>query len=182
MKKLLYLIVFLPSLCFGVQPFFAGTAANALRVNNDTNLKISTITFSNGSQQTTAYKVLFSSFVYVDTAYGETNSTNFIPLVGGHWITFTTNGGTRVMFGANLQCNSNALAVTTHDVFIDGVDQNVPMLGMKNAAGASINLSMTGLSSVLAAGSHTIDIRMKVDNATYTSYVPFYNLWVKEIQ
>ena len=33
MKRLLYLIAFIPSLCFAAAPFFQGTAANALHAN-----------------------------------------------------------------------------------------------------------------------------------------------------
>ena len=191
MKKLLYLIFLLPSYCFcAPQPFFAGTAANALHANiadgltAGTTATFTTLGFPDGSRQTTAYHVLFSSFIFVDAGYSGGNSSTFVTLPGaaGRWITFTTNGGTRILFGANLQTNDNTLAVTTYDIFIDGVEQNVPMFGGRDSGTNFLEHSDTGMSSILNSGSHTVDIRMKVDNVTYVSYIIFYYLWVKEIQ
>ena len=166
----------------GGNTFTGSVTASSMTV---TNVSISSgVTFSDGSRQTTAYYVLFSSFIFVDAGYSGGNSLTFVTLPGaaGRWITFTTNGGTRILFGANLQTNDNTLAVTTYDIFIDGVEQNVPMFGGRDSGTNFLEHSDTGMSSILNSGSHTVDIRMKVDNVTYVSYIIFYYLWVKEIQ
>ena len=82
------------------------------------------ITFGDGSKQSTAYTVYTSSKVkIVSVGNISTTATAFGLAVNGSTLTFTTQGNTRILFGASCSCFCSANSINCDlTMYLDGIN------------------------------------------------------------
>ena len=143
---------------------------------------------SDNSTQSTAYKVLVSSYVkLLGVADFQTTSTSFVDITNAY-ITFNTNGGTRILWGYSLCATDNAVGTWCIDITIDGVSASGASYGftaVDTLGNSSSSQSSSSISTYLIAGTHTIKLRARTTAGTLTIYsntVTPINLWIQEIK